>query len=83
VSMVFPYTPGKAADGTAKGGYYTSVLAGIRLFCRLNGRINNMGPVAPPGIEVFAGHIFKRCVPFFLGRIPMIAFPVRAEETVE
>jgi hypothetical protein len=42
-----------------------------------------MGPVTPPGIEVFAGHIFKRRVPFFLRRIPMIAFPVRAEETVK
>ena len=81
--MGSPYTLAKAAGGAAKGGYYTSVLAGIRLFCRLNGRINNMGPVTPPGIEVFAGHIFKRRVPFFLRRIPMIAFPVRAEETVK
>ena len=81
--MVSPYTLAKATSGAAKGGYYTSVLAGIRLFCRLNGRINNVGPVAPPGIEVLAGHIFKRCVPFYLRRIPMIAFPVRTEETVE
>ena len=67
----------------AKGGYYTSAVAGFRLFCRFYGRKKNMRSVAAPGIEVFACHIGQRGITLRFRRVPMKVLPVVAEQAIE
>ena len=67
----------------AKGGYYTSALAGFRLFCPFYGRKKNMRSVAAPGIQVFTRHIGQCGITLCFRRVPVKALPVVAEQAIE